>query len=546
MDEEGPRRQAQALESHLQELGESANNGYFERLLYTLNNRRSLLPWKSYTLAHSLEDLLSGFQKNISQPVRSSSNEVDVMFVFTGQGAQWLGMGKDLLCYTCFRRSLEAADRHLKCLGSTWSLLGGFIPNYISRVLKYLAEVYQQDNETQIHAPEYAQPLTTALQVALVDLLHAWNVNPCCVIGHSSGEIAAAYSGARISREYAWSLAYLRGQACALNVDDHSQMQYQGMLAVMLSALECQHYIDNHGFIEEVFIGCVNSERSTTLTGFKTSLQSLSQIFHSDGVPTRSLSVTRAYHSPFMCRAGELYREYLLSSNTRESTDSNALPKPMYSTSSGLQDQDLKGQEFWVKNLTSVVNFSSAMYAALKDRGQSTARCLIIEVGPHAALERAVTDHLKTSVGLGTVEYLHTLKRHSSGTEALVGLAGKLLARGHDIALDIVNDVGDGRVEQTLLVDLPGYPFDHSRQYWLESKESQTLRFQGTKRHDVLGNRANPCNTMFPSWDLVVKAIDEPWILDHRVSSLSRGFFGSQCSLLSSIISQSTLPLDLL
>jgi len=94
-----------------------------ERLSYTLNCRRSILPWKSFCIASSIDELCSSLEERISKPIRSSVAP-KLAFVFTGQGAQWYAMGRELLSHEIFRKSLQAADTYLISLECPWSLLG--------------------------------------------------------------------------------------------------------------------------------------------------------------------------------------------------------------------------------------------------------------------------------------------------------------------------------------------------------------------------------------------------------------------------------------
>jgi acyl transferase domain-containing protein len=93
-----------------------------ERLSYTLNCRRSILPWKSFCVASSIDELCSSFEERISKPIRSSVAP-KLAFVFTGQGAQWYAMGRELLSHEIFKKSLQEADAYLKSLDCPWSLL---------------------------------------------------------------------------------------------------------------------------------------------------------------------------------------------------------------------------------------------------------------------------------------------------------------------------------------------------------------------------------------------------------------------------------------
>jgi acyl transferase domain-containing protein len=104
----------------------SVEDSLMERLSYTLNCRRSILPWKSFCIASSINELCNSLEERISKPTRSSVAP-KLAFVFTGQGAQWYAMGRELLSHEIFRISLQEADAYLKSLGCPWSLLGKFL-----------------------------------------------------------------------------------------------------------------------------------------------------------------------------------------------------------------------------------------------------------------------------------------------------------------------------------------------------------------------------------------------------------------------------------
>ena len=148
---------------------------YMNNLAYTLEARRSSLPWKSFAVAKSFNHLRE-FEVITSKPMQSNSNP-RLGFIFTGQGAQWYAMGRELLAYPAFRNSLLRAEEYLLQLGCQWLLL---------------EELLKDKDNSRCQDPELSQPLCTAVQVAMVDLLKVFNVSPNAVIGHSSGEIAAA------------------------------------------------------------------------------------------------------------------------------------------------------------------------------------------------------------------------------------------------------------------------------------------------------------------------------------------------------------------
>lgn len=155
-------------------------------LSYTLSSRRSLFRWRKAFVAQDLDQLGSLLSEPKFTKTRASAS-ARIAFVFTGQGAQWAGMGRELASSSAvFRKSLDQASDVLKSSGCDWDLL---------------EELCKTDESSRINESELAQPMTTILQMALVDLLAESGVSPRFVVGHSSGEIAAAYAAGALSRE---------------------------------------------------------------------------------------------------------------------------------------------------------------------------------------------------------------------------------------------------------------------------------------------------------------------------------------------------------
>lgn len=122
-DENGIQRLASALETHLRQLKGKIESDYLLNLAFTLGNKRSLLPWKSFVLGNSVGDLQRNLLSMMQKPMRPPERP-KLQFIFTGQGAQWPKMGTDLLEYRVFRESLQDADKYFGSLGFTWSLIG--------------------------------------------------------------------------------------------------------------------------------------------------------------------------------------------------------------------------------------------------------------------------------------------------------------------------------------------------------------------------------------------------------------------------------------
>lgn len=121
-DESGLRRIASVYEAHLSKIT-SCRGGYLDDLAYTLSEKRSRLLWRSYAIATSIEELKSSLKQGLPSSLRSLT-QPQVGFIFTGQGAHWFGMGRELLRYSVFQKSLEDAGIYFQNLGSPWCLMG--------------------------------------------------------------------------------------------------------------------------------------------------------------------------------------------------------------------------------------------------------------------------------------------------------------------------------------------------------------------------------------------------------------------------------------
>ena len=235
-DEGGLVRLAESYAAHLSQLASSLSateaGAYLSDLAYTLAVRRSSLNWKSFVVAGSVFDL-HDLTRKLSKPVRSRVDP-KLGYIFTGQGAQFAQMSKDLLGFPTYLESLRRSEMYLDDIGCQWSLLGslkhllfasltfylesgrlvwrselpglssdqvrcywhlsGVVTYYVTSCVSdyFQGELLKDKDTSNVNNPAYSQPLCTALQIALVDLLRSFKVIPSAVVGHSSGEIAAA------------------------------------------------------------------------------------------------------------------------------------------------------------------------------------------------------------------------------------------------------------------------------------------------------------------------------------------------------------------
>ncbi|PGH15529.1 hypothetical protein AJ79_02311 [Helicocarpus griseus UAMH5409] len=447
-------------------------------MAYTLNMRREVHPNRAFCVTDGLDALeLSRISK-----ASSSSGPDRLIFSFTGQGAQWARMGRELLeRESIFKATFEILD-------STLSRL----PN--PPVWNIKEEILASPKTSRLAEAGISQPCCTAIQIALVDLLRSWGITPDAIVGHSSGEIAAAYASGAITAEAAIRIAYHRGQATIPLKSIHKG----GMAAIGLGREIVEHYL-----LPGVTIGCENSPASVTLTGELDALEEVMEEIRKANPEAlvRALRVDCAYHSYHMEAIAEDYASHLGTISAEE-------PKvPFYSSVSGKVNPDLS-TSYWVENLTSPVLFKDGIKAVLAD-SPSNANLVFVEIGPHSALAGPLRQTLQSEGR--SAEYVATLVRGNKSDESLLRTAGNLWLAGVDVDLSAVNQPGN------LLTDLPTYPWHYDGEYWFENRLSRHWRLRKFDHHELLGARILESADAGPAWRCKLRAEDAPWLRDHDI-----------------------------
>jgi len=388
------------------------------------------------------------------------------------------------------------------------------------QLTRIIEELEKPDILTNVHAPGISQPLCTAIQVALLDLLRSWDIIPASVCGHSSGEIAAAYSAGALKRESAWKIAYFRG-VIAEKLVAKTTCSPTTMMSVGLNEQEVLPYLAG----TDVSVACINSPSNVTLSGEQTAIQQLKDTFEKKEIFAKTLAVKIAYHSKVMAVGAAEYQDLIGYIETPAHSD----PKmdhtiAFYSSVSGkkIDSQALRNPEYWVQNLVSPVRFNQAVVSLVSgsERGKQSNHFLV-EIGPQAALRRPIKDSLDTVLEKQRWRYVSVLNRSSNGARSILEAAGQLWSCGVGVDLGAVNQASlrSNRASQ-VLPDLPSYPFSRAQEYWDESRLSRNYAFRPHRRHALLGLREKDWNSYEPSWKHVIRISENPWIADHAVSSL--------------------------
>ncbi|CAA9957838.1 Acyl transferase domain [Pyrenophora teres f. maculata] len=423
-----------------------------------------------------------------------------ILGIFTGQGAQWAGMGRELVTKSAVARQIiRNLDLRLAQLPESdrpsWTLL---------------SELLADEAASRISQAAFSQPMCAAIQIVLVDMMLAAKVRFTSVVGHSSGEIGAAYAAGAISAGDAITIAYYRGLH-----SKHAQGpdgQIGAMLAIKASLNQAEQLISDYN--EQVSIAACNSSSSITLSGSQDAILSIKSRLEDEGTFSRLLVVDKAYHSNHMRPCYEPYSK-ALAEHVFVSEKPEAVHCLWYSSvypgELGTESMANVGRgTYWVENMVQPVLFSQALEVATAACGQFD---LAIEVGPHPALR---TPALKT---LGKdVAYFGTLKRGEDAFYAISNSLGAIWSR-FDSAVDLAGFIDAVSPVQnfTPIKQLPSYAWDHKTSYWHESRRSRIMRLEGSYCHELLGRLSPEITTRQMSWRNFLRQSEIPWLDGHRL-----------------------------
>ncbi|KAL2074713.1 hypothetical protein VTL71DRAFT_8492 [Oculimacula yallundae] len=452
-------------------------------LAYTLATRREHFSNRSFAIATKDKfDISSTVAKESGSLLPSS-----LVMVFTGQGAAWPQMGRDLMISnSTFSSTIRSLQRHLQTLGSialTWSLE---------------EELLKPARTSRVYEAEFSQPLCTALQIGLVDTLAAVGVRPTAVVGHSSGEIAAAYAAGALTANEAITVAYFRGVAPV------QQEILGGMAAVGMGWVDVDKYL-----VPGVVVACDNSHSSVTLSGDRDVLEAVVANIKEmqPDIALTMLKVEKAYHSHHMLPVGEAYHNVLVASGVVGKAPSI----PFFSSVTGYQYGQNKGNnlgpKYWQTNMENPVLFKSAVIAILRTKDINNE--VFLELGPHSALAGPLRQILTAESSKAS--YVASLLRRQNSAENILQTIGKLYML--DLAIDLHSLAPSG----SCVASLPCYPWDHEKRYFFESRLAREWRGREHPDHNLLGTRLAESTTLEPMWRNLLQVAVTPWLVDHRI-----------------------------
>jgi len=517
----GSEKSLRALLSSYAEMLSSSNEPPDARdLAWTLFQRKSALPFRIAFPGGSAERLAEAIHTKLQaeppptgtkSPASSASNPMRILAIFTGQGAQYARMGAELIETSPFaRRVIQGLEAHLSQLPEddrpSWSLE---------------AELLAEASSARLHEAVVSQPLCTAVQILLVKLLRAAHVKLDGLVGHSSGEIAAAYAAGYISSRDAMCIAYYRGLHCQLAAGPGGRGMAGAMLAVGTTMEDASSLCGLPEFAGRAGIAAVNSSSSLTLSGDSDAIGELENIFEDEKKFKRLLRVDKAYHSHHMLPCSEPYAKSLRACNIQVLAPPPVGSGRWYSTVyEGVGDEfdkDKLADSYWVDNMIRPVLFSQALATAVV---ASAPFDIVLEIGAHPALKGPVSQNLQEFLGQ-TLPYSSMLSRGVSATEAASSAMGFLWVHLPRQSIDLTKyeEMMSDHSVFNLIKGLPTYPWNHETKYWHESRISRNFRQRRGSVHSLLGDITPDSSPHHLSWRNLLRTRELEWLPGHQLQN---------------------------
>jgi hybrid polyketide synthase/nonribosomal peptide synthetase ACE1 len=511
-----------SLKSYIREfceylrMNETTNN--LRDIASYLDTRRTRLPVALAVGASTIEELCTKFETKLEASrvdpgqrvgvkatrAGTGSQKPRVIGLFTGQGAQWAQMGLDLInASSISRRIIEGLQSRLDQLPvadcPAWSLL----------------EELQKDASSRMMEAVISQPLCTAIQIIQIDLLRAAGIEFTAVVGHSSGEIAAAYAANFISAKDAICIAYYRGLYSKFS--QGSGGEKGAMIAVETSLDDAQDLLDFPEFEGRACIAAINSASSVTLSGDQDAIEELKLIFEDEEKFARILKVDKAYHSHHMRACSAKYLDSLHALDIQVKPGSRTI---WFSSVHGskIEQSDVLGGRYWDENLINPVVFMQAVRGACATVGPFD---LAIEVGPHPMLKKPALQTIEEHISYA-IPYTGLFHRGVTAITSIadgLGYAWTYLGKG-GVDLQSYDIFMSGKSICRPVKGLPKYVWDHENEYWHESRYARAVRMRPDSVHELLGHLTPDSTEQDMRWRHNLRLSEIQWLDGHRLQNV--------------------------
>ena len=459
--------------------------------LYTLagnlSRRRSRFPARAAFAVRDREQLADALDAFVQDPPEVSTveeGERRVAMVFSGQGTQWAGCGRALYdAEPVFRRVVDAVEEE-------WRKHSGIS----------LRDACFTASQEELNEVQLAQPAIFMIQCALVELLSTWGVQPDCVVGHSSGEVAAAYASGALSLADATHLVYHRatlqqkvagsGRMLAIGLD-------RAGVETMLEELRVPFEHQNHR-AAQVEIACENAPANTVICGAEPALQPVVAELERRGLQNRLIPGNIAFHSTAM----DPLRDDVMASLSFLDECAFDGDVPMVSSVTGRTTQCLDA-EYWWSNIRHPVHFAAAMETVVRDYRPD----LVVEIAPHGALQPLIRQCVEGAASVPAC--IPTLMKNQDVCLGFQEALGALYRSG--IELDFASQYPR---PQPIAHLLPGHPQERTTTHD-DLVDDEMFVQRGQYSHGPLVGHRVPCDHIL--FEARLSEQDFPWLTDHRV-----------------------------
>lgn len=414
---------------------ESTDDLNLADLCFTANTGRKPFQHRLAVVANSTTELrkkLTMIDPVCMGVVKAPDKLGEMAFLFTGQGSQYVDMGRQLYeTQMTFRQAIDRCD----------DILRAYLETPLLEIL-YPPENIESPNRDLINQTAYTQPALFALEYALFQLWTSWGIVPNVVIGHSVGEYVAACVAGVFSLEDGLKLIAQRGRLMqALPAGG-------GMVSAIASEQQVRAVIDFQA--PGVSIAAINGPESSVFSGKQKDVDAVAAALEDQGIKIKHLTVSHAFHSPLM--------EPMLDEFKQVAQDISFAPpqiKLISNVTGTVVTEEIATPEYWCRHILQPVQFAASV-ESLKQQGAE----IFVEIGPKPILLGMARHCLPDAEGL----WLPSLRPPQTDWQQILASAAQLYL--HGLAVDWVGfDQDYARQRQPL----PTYPFQRER-YWIESE----------------------------------------------------------------------------
>ena len=374
-----------------------------------------------------------------------------ICFVFPGQGQQWYDMGRKLYAeQPIFRNTIDDCDRIFTRI-SGWSLLER------TGIFKCTMEPSSMSADV-IEEIEILQPSIHFLQIGLTQLWRHWGVYPDAVVGHSLGEVAAAYAADAVSLEEAITVVYHR------SLQQGTLTGTGGMAALRTSIETTEAICKSH---PDVYVAAINGPGSITLSGDSTQI---ADILANNSGKARQLRVSAPFHTPYMDSIQTNFRQSIEGVFRQDSGSGGInVPKiPFYSAVTGKRYKQSLGVDYWWENIRRPVQFQSALDAVLQDNSDVS---IFLEVAATATLRSDIQKTTQLVDPSRKTTVITTGRRNANDQQYALLALGEIYKSGVNVNW---NNITHNAARWA--PGIPTYPWQHQHSLWIETEDHRDVR----------------------------------------------------------------------